>query len=143
MSTSQFAKGLLAVNQIVEAHRREAEEKMDIDPFSADVLRFIHTTGPKRMKDIGEKLHIKLSNLTNIIDRLENAKLVRRTDSKEDRRAVVVEPTQKGLKVLDKYDQLLLAIASQIESKVSADMFAAAANCISQIGSIEIEHVEM
>lgn len=116
---------------------------MDIDAFSADVLRFIHTAGPKRMKDIGEKLHIKLSNLTNIIDRLENAKLVRRTDSKEDRRAVVVEPTQKGLKVLDKYDQLLLGIASQIEAKVSGDQFAATASVIAQIGSIEFAEVEI
>lgn len=143
-STEQFAKGLLAINQLVDNSRRQAEATMGVGKIEIDILRFVSRTPDlKRMKDIGQGLHLKLSNLTNLVDNLENAKLVRRADSKDDRRAVVIEVTQKGQKALEKYDQLFEGIAAQIQAKVSAGDFAAAASTLEQVGGMTFETVNI
>lgn len=143
-NTEQFAKGLLAINQLVDASRRQAEAAMGVGKIEIDILRFVSKTPElKRMKDIGGGLHLKLSNLTNLVDNLENAKLVRRADSKDDRRAVIIEVTQKGQKALEKYDQLFEGIASQIQGKVSASDFNAAAACLEHAGGLTFEPLSL
>lgn len=140
MSTlNQFSQGLQSASQVIDAYRRATEQQLGIDPTEANILRFIQTKGPGRMKDIGIGLFLKLSNLTNIIDRLEDAKLVRRNDSKTDRRAVVVELTSKGTKTLESYDEMFQRLATQAAGQVSAEVLAAAAACLEVIGTMEFQ----
>jgi DNA-binding MarR family transcriptional regulator len=47
------------------------------------------------MKAISEAFHIKLSTLTSIIDKAEGNRIVRRVNSKKDRRVVFLETTKK------------------------------------------------
>lgn len=57
---------------------------------------------------IGERLITRVPDVTRLIDRLENAGLVKRARTPKDRRVVLVSITKKGLAVLDGLDKPLL-----------------------------------
>jgi len=66
---------------------------------------------PYRMSagHLAESMGLSSGAMTNRLDRLEQAGLVRRVDDPNDRRAVLVEPTEAGLKAWES------AIAAQAE----------------------------
>jgi DNA-binding MarR family transcriptional regulator len=52
--------------------------------------------GPRKMSDLAHALFCDNSNVTGIVDRLEEGGLVRRTDSKKDRRVKLLVLTKEG-----------------------------------------------
>jgi DNA-binding MarR family transcriptional regulator len=64
------------------------------------LLNLAHLHGPYRLTALAEKIEVKPSAVTVMVDRLEKRGLVRRTQDPEDRRAVLVELTADGLDVL-------------------------------------------
>ena len=67
-------------------------------------LTSIH--GPCRLTALAEKIEVKPSAVTVMVDRLEKRGLVRRVQDPDDRRAVRVEITEEGRDVLDKAREL-------------------------------------
>lgn len=67
-------------------------------------LTSIH--GPCRLTALAEKIEVKPSAVTVMVDRLEKRGLVRRVQDPDDRRAVRVEITAEGRDVLDKAREL-------------------------------------
>jgi DNA-binding MarR family transcriptional regulator len=63
------------------------------------VLATIGYAGGLPFGEIGEKMMVTVSNLTGIVDRLEEKKLVARERDARDRRVVRVMLTDKGSKV--------------------------------------------
>ena len=63
-------------------------------------IRYLDDHEQKKMKEVGEHFNIKLSTLTSTIDKLEKNKLVKRKNSKEDRRVIYIRPTAKGQNLL-------------------------------------------
>lgn len=82
-----------------------------------NVLRILKGKHPNQMcvKDIASRMIEKNSNVPRIIDRLEDKKLVRRSQGEEDGRQTVIELTQTGINILatstikvnELYDKLL------------------------------------
>jgi len=66
-----------------------------------NVLMFLETRDHVRMKDIGEKLGVKPSSVTNLVDRLIKAELVERSFDPEDRRVVEVSLSECGKKLIE------------------------------------------
>jgi DNA-binding MarR family transcriptional regulator len=68
-----------------------------------NVLRILKGKYPEQMcvRDIGERMIERSSNVPRIIDRLEIKKLVRRVVSPHDKRETLVVMQQPGLKLLD------------------------------------------
>lgn len=66
-----------------------------------NVLRILKGSHPKEMcvKEIGARTLEKSSNVPRIIDRLVAKKLVRRYQSKEDKRETLVGLTEKGIEI--------------------------------------------
>jgi MarR family transcriptional regulator, 2-MHQ and catechol-resistance regulon repressor len=83
------------------SHKRlEAElEKLDLTPPQFYVLATIGYAGGLPFGAIGAKMMVTVSNLTGIVDRLEEKKLVSRKRDAQDRRVVRVLLTDKGAKV--------------------------------------------
>ncbi|WP_206916766.1 MarR family winged helix-turn-helix transcriptional regulator [Alicyclobacillus suci] len=69
------------------------------------VQRFILTTlttqGPCTIGQLAERLDVRPSTMSTMIDRLELAKLVRRTTSHEDARVKIVELTDEGKAIVE------------------------------------------
>jgi MarR family transcriptional regulator, organic hydroperoxide resistance regulator len=93
------------LNQILQA----------IDVFSRQSLRDFGVTGPQlwalrtigaadvaSMSDLAQHLHLHMSTVTGIIDRLEAARLVTRDRSEEDARVMEIRLTSKGRGILSR-----------------------------------------
>lgn len=70
-----------------------------------NVLRILRGAGAELpCLEIGSRMITHLPDITRLVDRLEAAKLVERTRTREDRRLVLVRITKAGLKVLAELD---------------------------------------
>jgi MarR family 2-MHQ and catechol resistance regulon transcriptional repressor len=74
-------------------------DKLDLTPPQFYVLATIGYAGGLPFGEIGAKMMVTVSNLTGIVDRLEEKKLVTRKRDDNDRRVVHVVLTDKGAKV--------------------------------------------
>ncbi|MCC6738514.1 MAG: MarR family transcriptional regulator [Planctomycetia bacterium] len=63
-------------------------------------MRTIRRAGSVSMGQLAARMHLHVSTVTGIIDRLQEAGLVTRTRSSEDRRILHVAITEKGRKVV-------------------------------------------
>ena len=90
-----------------------------------ELIQFVLSGEPKRMKDVEKYFNLKLSTLTSIIDKAEKTKLIKRVNSKGDRRVVFLEAVPKGIRILDNYDQSMKDLATQMESQMSPDVYKA------------------
>ncbi len=73
--------------------------ELDLTPPQFYVLATIGYAGSLPFGEIGAKMMVTVSNLTGIVDRLEEKKLVVRKRDRKDRRVVHVLLTEKGEKL--------------------------------------------
>jgi DNA-binding MarR family transcriptional regulator len=59
-------------------------------------LELLVAKGPMLMRELSEAMVVSPANVTGIVDRLEEKKLVQRTSGKGDRRATIIEITPDG-----------------------------------------------
>jgi DNA-binding MarR family transcriptional regulator len=91
-----------------------------------NVLRILKGRFPEQMcvRDIACRMIEKNSNVPRIIDRLEVKKLVKRSNSAEDKRETVITITQAGINILEittnQVDKLYAATISMDESAAAA-----------------------
>jgi DNA-binding MarR family transcriptional regulator len=85
----------------LQSHKKlEADlDKVGLTPPQFYVLATIGYAGGLPFGEIGHKMMVTVSNLTGIVDRLEEKKLVVRKRDDNDRRVVHVVLTDKGTKL--------------------------------------------
>jgi DNA-binding MarR family transcriptional regulator len=85
----------------------EKLKPFEISPPQYNVLRILKGKYPDHYsnQEITERMIDKSSNATRIVDKLVIKKLVSRTADKNDRRAVNIKITDKGLKLLAEIDK--------------------------------------
>jgi len=85
------------------------------------MLLFISRQGACKLTKIAEKMEVKPSAVTVMIDRLEKSGYVRRVHDQADRRAILVEATAEGREVLDqamrKRNEILGQYLSRLEEE--------------------------
>lgn len=119
----ELEKSLLSLSDIHRNHQNYIRTKYKLNGLEMEILQFIALEGPQRMKDIGEHFHVKLSTLTSIIDKVENQRMVKRVNSREDRRVVYLELTRKGQQVYQQYSRLLQLIGRRVRQQMSDPQF--------------------
>jgi DNA-binding MarR family transcriptional regulator len=100
------------------SHRKLEEdlEKLGLTAPQFYVLATIGYAGGLPFGEIGAKMMVTVSNLTGIVDRLEEKKLVLRKRDENDRRVVYVVLTEKGVKLYKTTIPLFEKSISQIFS---------------------------
>jgi DNA-binding MarR family transcriptional regulator len=85
----------------LQSHKKLEDDlaAVDLTPPQFYVLATIGYAGGLPFGEIGAKMMVTVSNLTGIVDRLEEKKLVVRQRDAHDRRVVHVVLTEKGAKV--------------------------------------------
>jgi len=78
---------------------QEDLEKLDLTSPQFYVLATIGYLGGVPFSEIGAKMMVTVSNLTGIVDRLEEKGIVVRDRDKHDRRVIHVKLTEKGKKL--------------------------------------------
>jgi MarR family transcriptional regulator, organic hydroperoxide resistance regulator len=71
--------------------------EFDLSPMQAHVLRLLEPGMPLPMRALAAKLRCDASNITGIIDRLEERGLVQRAVLKSDRRMKMLVVTDRGV----------------------------------------------
>jgi MarR family transcriptional regulator, organic hydroperoxide resistance regulator len=82
--------------------------------------------GPRSMSALGRELRVSLSAMTQIADRLERARLVRRVSDPTDRRVKCLELTPHGEKTIRRRQDARARRAREILGRLSPDERAAA-----------------
>lgn len=85
----------------LQSHKKLEDDlnKVGLTPPQFYVLATIGYAGGLPFGEIGAKMMVTVSNLTGIVDRLEEKKLVLRKRDEHDRRVVHVVLTEKGAKL--------------------------------------------
>jgi DNA-binding MarR family transcriptional regulator len=73
----------------------------DITPAHLRALRTLKRRGTMRLSELSEHLHIAPRSTTEVVDALESRGLVRRQTDPGDRRATLVEVTDRGVAILE------------------------------------------
>ena len=82
--------------------------KQGISMTQIHVLRQLEQHGTLSMTRIAEVLDVSLSNATGIIDRMAEHGLVERIRPPDDRRVVLVRPSELGIQALDETEGIKL-----------------------------------
>ncbi len=91
-----------------------------LTPSQYNILRILRGEGaPLPCLEIAQRTITVVPGITGLIDRLEDAGLVSRQRSEEDRRVVNVSITQAGLDVLSRLDQPLLELHRKVMAMFS------------------------
>ena len=70
-----------------------------ITPGQYGVLNCLWTHKELTPKQIGEILHLEASSISGILDRMQKSGLIERMTDPDNRRAVLVSPTQKAIEL--------------------------------------------
>lgn len=97
-STSLWVR-FLRFNLLSNKRLQDDLDKLNLTPPQFYVLATIGYAGGLPFNEIGEKMMVTVSNLTGIVDRLEEKGLVARERDAHDRRIVRVRLTDKGSKL--------------------------------------------
>jgi MarR family 2-MHQ and catechol resistance regulon transcriptional repressor len=113
-STNTLEQQLLQMRDSFRQHQNEIRRKYKISANEMEIILYINDFGPQRMKTVGERFKIKFSTLTSLVDKIERLNLVKRVNSKEDRRSILVTLTKKGRKMLDEYNAQVKDLAEKL-----------------------------
>jgi DNA-binding MarR family transcriptional regulator len=97
-STSLWIR-FLRFNLVANKKLQDSLEELGLTPPQFYVLATLGYAGGLPFGDIGEKMMVTVSNLTGIVDRLEQKGLVTRERDSDDRRVIRVKLTEKGTKL--------------------------------------------
>ena len=96
-----------------EAELSDSFERM-LKPYGVsgtqyNVLRILRGAGPEGLcrNEIRDRLLTRMPDVTRLLDRMEEAGLVSRTRSAEDRRQVGTHLTDRGRKLVDRLDDVV------------------------------------
>ena len=79
---------------------REEDERTGVGPARLSALSVLVFAGPLRLTDLARIEQVKPPTMTKVVAGLESAGLVRRREDENDARAVRLEATARGTKLL-------------------------------------------
>lgn len=125
VAVERLEKSLYELNEVYRKHQDYIKTKYKISALEMEIIQLIVLDGKKKMKEVGEHFNVKLSTLTSIIDKIERQRLVKRVNSKEDRRVVYLEVTQKGNKLYKDYSNYIQVISQLMQQSMKQENFSA------------------
>ncbi|HEU5184170.1 MAG TPA: MarR family transcriptional regulator [Gemmatimonadaceae bacterium] len=83
----------------------------DVTATQYNVLRILRGAEPRGLcrNDLRDRMLTKMPDVTRLLDRMEDAKLVARARDSEDRRLVSTRITSKGLRLLEELEDAVYA----------------------------------
>lgn len=98
---------LIFTNNWMTERMKQFFEQADLTPQQFNILRILRGAGhPLSTLQIRQRMLDKMSDTSRIVDRLIKKGLVKKVVCKTDRRLVDVTITEKGMKLLEKLDDM-------------------------------------
>jgi len=99
--TAEVVENLFTVVEHLREGFDRAAAHADLSAAQAKALRHLAVTGPLAMRDLASRMRCDASNITGIIDRLEERGLVVRQATAADRRVKSLVVTADGRRLAD------------------------------------------
>ena len=96
-----------------------ADTDVDIKLLHFEIMRVLKDEGTLHPAKIGERLIIAKAQMTHLIDKLVELDFVKREMDSSDRRTINLTLTDKGNKVLEEQDNLVISAVSDNMSALS------------------------
>jgi DNA-binding MarR family transcriptional regulator len=103
-ATAEAFLGILRTAAVLEHHLAEVLKPYGLTSTQYNVLRILRGAGRAGMcgRDIGERLISRVPDISRLLDRMEDMKLIHRERDPKDRRQVTARITPKGLEILER-----------------------------------------
>jgi DNA-binding MarR family transcriptional regulator len=97
------------VREILEVRLLEDTTPLPLTLSQFHILKLMTLNGRHQVGELAEFLGVSAPAITKNVDKLERFGLVVRTPSEGDRRAILLAPSQKGRRLVQKYEELKTA----------------------------------
>ncbi|MGC5169971.1 MarR family winged helix-turn-helix transcriptional regulator [Microbacterium sp. DT81.1] len=101
MSSIHILDRLLAVTALLQADQDRELGRIGLTSARTHVLWVLHHDGPSTQIHLADALEVTPRNMTGLVDALAATGFVRRMPKPDDRRAVLVTLTERGLAVME------------------------------------------
>jgi MarR family 2-MHQ and catechol resistance regulon transcriptional repressor len=99
------------------------------------IIETLGHLGPMKISDLYNKMLYNGGNMTIVLDQLEGKDILRRINSKEDRRAILIELTEKGNKLYREICPENAKHVSKLMSVLSEDELNNLGNLLKKLGT--------
>jgi DNA-binding MarR family transcriptional regulator len=131
--TAELADELERVARLVFRHRRGIVQRYGLTPPLARALHRLTSVPPRAMGELADVLECDPSNVTGIVDRLEDKGLVERRTADHDRRAKTVAVTTAGQKLARRLRAELATLPPAVDGLAATEQ-AALVRLLGRIG---------
>jgi DNA-binding MarR family transcriptional regulator len=116
---------------------RIRDREVGVGPAQLSALSVLVFGGPKSLAELAEAEQVKAPTMSRIVASLLQAKLVRKRTDKQDRRAVVIQATEKGVRIMQegrrrRVEALAAAVRGLAEKEIA--QLLEAAQVMEQLG---------
>lgn len=115
-----FLQTVWALDHRLQSHSKRMKARCGVTGPQRLVLRILELAPDTRPSDLARVLFFHKSTITVILRSLEKARLVRRTQNKSDRRAVVLALTPKGRRIAEQRTGTVEAVFRKTLRKMPA-----------------------
>ena len=133
--TLSFMRLLWAVTHGLESASKRMHAELGVTGPQRLVLRIVGHHGRISAGALAEVLHIHPSSLTGMLQRLEQAELIRRESDPFDRRRALIELTRRGMRLNDERRGTVEASVASALSKMPKDKLAGAKAVLKALAS--------
>ena len=111
----EAALNLVRTNDQLQIRFARLFREYDLTSAQYNILRILRGEGqPLPILEIADRMVTVVPGITGLIDRLEQAELVHRERSEQDRRVIFVSITPKATKILSQLDEPLLDLHKKL-----------------------------
>lgn len=118
---------------------RKSLEEFGVTETQFNMLDLLSKKESNKVTDLAEKIGVKPSAVTTMIDRLTNNGLVSRRHDDADRRAVLVSITNEGRELINKFEERCHKIVKKYLSYLEPDELEALASIYEKLGKLDID----
>ncbi len=114
----------------------------DVSVTQCHALRLLADGGAMTLNEIAAGLYLDKSTASRVVDALERKEYARRRAHPEDGRAVLIEATPRGKRLVDQIEDDLALQHARILSEFTPDVRRAAIRLVSQLAEASAQRVE-
>ena len=114
----EFLSPLHKASRQISMHLEASTRELGVSPLEGHILTYLRKYGPVPVGELVRVFGVKQSTLTSLLDRLENASLVRREINRDDRRSFLIHISDDGRDLTGRLNRLLESLEDDIRKRV-------------------------
>jgi DNA-binding MarR family transcriptional regulator len=123
-----------------DAFTAQMRRAFDMNAHERLAISLLWSRGPQTMTELGTGIPLSRAAVTTLVDRLEGARLVRRTSDQTDRRRTVVEITDEATVRMRPVIHAYMVELAQVVGRRTMDEWATISAFIDEFQQLNDEH---